>query len=181
MSNGLTFKCGELTHDYWQVDRAAKSAIYSYAKNMRKNATQAEDLIWQELRGRRLGGFKFVRQKPMGYYIPDFLCIQKRLIIEIDGQYHNDPSVALSDRVREQKFAVVGYKILRFTNQHVFTDITNILQTIHEELIARQDRPLPYPTEIYCENTAPLPPGEGAGGGVIRRSMGRNCKHYPRR
>lgn len=62
--------------------------MHSYARSLRNNATDAEKLLWQQLRGRKLNGFKFRRQRPMGKYVCDFVCHEAGLIVELDGSQH---------------------------------------------------------------------------------------------
>jgi len=130
--------------------------------------------MWQELRNRKLGE-KFVRQKPMGLSIPDFVCINKRLIIEIDGGYHEQPEMLLADAERDQKFADAGYFTLRFTNDEIATNLSKVLEEIEAQLRSLPDRPYSFPGEevsIRAERaaTSPLsvepeakPSGEGPG------------------
>ena len=132
--------------NYWQLPEAMAGKVLEFARQMRKNATDAEDIMWQALRNRKLGE-KFARQKPMGLSIPDFVCVNRRLIVEIDGRYHEQPEMLLSDAARDSKFAEAGYQTLRFTNEEVKEDIEGVLETIETAIQNRPDRPYPYPTE----------------------------------
>ncbi len=86
---------------------------------MRKAPTKAENMLWQMLRGRKLEGLKFKRQEPMGRYIVDFVCHEKRLIIEADGGQHCESA---SDRERDLYFRSKNYRIVRFWNDEVERD-----------------------------------------------------------
>ncbi|HEX2655235.1 MAG TPA: endonuclease domain-containing protein [Xanthobacteraceae bacterium] len=90
-------------------------------------------VLWLALRDRRLGGFKFTRQISVGPYIADFVCRERKLIIEVDGGQHAD---SLSDRYRDEYIKRLGYRILRFWNSDVLTNKDGVLAVIKGELIA---------------------------------------------
>ena len=94
---------------------------------MRKEATEAEDRLWQELRGRRLDRIKFRRQAPIGNYIADFVCLEARLIVEIDGSQHADSDY---DRRRDMALNERDFRVLRFWNDDVLRDIGSVCDTI---------------------------------------------------
>ncbi|HMM63708.1 MAG TPA: DUF559 domain-containing protein [Mesorhizobium sp.] len=98
-----------------------------FARTMRKEATEAEDRLWQELRGRRLDRIKFRRQAPIGNYIADFVCLEARLIVEIDGSQHADSDY---DRWRDMALNERGFRVLRFWNDDVLRDIGSVCDTI---------------------------------------------------
>jgi very-short-patch-repair endonuclease len=81
---------------------------------MRKNPTSAEQKLWKHLRKDRLGGLHFRRQHPIGPYIVDFCCVPKRLVVEIDGYFHEDPERAARDRTRTVWLNAAGYRVVRF-------------------------------------------------------------------
>jgi len=83
---------------------------------MRADPTPAENRFWQMVRGRRLGGLKFKRQEPMGPYIVDFVCHDRRLIVEVDGGQHSESH---QDRMRDGHLEGSGYRVLRFWNDEV--------------------------------------------------------------
>ncbi|TXF89055.1 methionine synthase [Neolewinella aurantiaca] len=154
-----------VTDNYWQLPEKTAGKVLEYARAMRKTATKAEQILWDALRDRKQEE-KFVRQKPMGLSIPDFVCLNKRLIIEVDGGYHDRPEMLLADAERDQKFADAGYLILRFKNSEVETNLDAVLDQIKAELLALPDRPYPYPTEaisVQNPDQTPLSPGEGLG------------------
>ncbi|OCW57570.1 endonuclease domain-containing protein [Hoeflea olei] len=88
----------------------------AFARSMRKAPTKAENMLRQMLRGRKLEGLKFKRQEPMGPYIVDFVCHEKKLIIEADGGQHSE---SRSDVERDRYFEARGYRILRFWNDEI--------------------------------------------------------------
>ena len=106
--------------------------LTSRARQLRRDATDAEQLLWSVLRDRQLAGDKFRRQTPIGPYIVDFLCMQGRLIIELDGGQHQQR--ADSDRERTEFLESLGYRVLRFWNNDVFDDLASVVDAIRLEL-----------------------------------------------
>jgi very-short-patch-repair endonuclease len=97
------------------------------ARHLRKNDTEEEYRLWSDLRGRRLNGYKFARQIPLGPYVVDFLCRDILLIVEIDGFQHAESS---SDIVRTRWLNAQGYSVLRFWNHEVLKERRAVLETI---------------------------------------------------
>ncbi len=107
--------------------------MHQRARTLRKNMTDAERVLWQSLRNLQLAGFKFRRQKPIGSYIVDFVCIEKKIIIEVDGGQH-----ALNkeyDTERSDYLKRKGYRILRFWNNEVLKQKEAVLYKINKSLI----------------------------------------------
>ncbi|MFQ3574490.1 MAG: endonuclease domain-containing protein [Thermodesulfovibrionales bacterium] len=104
------------------------------AKNLRKRATDVEQLLWSRLRARRYEGMKFRRQHPIGKYIVDFVCLERKLIIELDGGQHAVPEETLKDKQRDAWLEKEGYTIMRFWNNEVLTNIDGVLEAIRERL-----------------------------------------------
>jgi very-short-patch-repair endonuclease len=100
------------------------------AKHLRKRMTSGEALLWQKLRDYRLDGYKFRRQVPLGPYIADFLCVEKKLIIEIDGASHGFPEAQRHDQVRSEYFQAQHFTVIRFRNDHVQGSIDDVLERI---------------------------------------------------
>jgi len=100
------------------------------ARNLRKNETDAERLLWSRLRSSQVYGLKFRRQQPVDNYIVDFVTFEKRLIIEIDGSQHTEAK----DKERTDKLESKSYKILRFWNNDVLQNTEGVLEKILEEL-----------------------------------------------
>ena len=96
-----------------------------------RQATIAETKLWFALRDRRLGGFKFVRQEAIGSYIVDFVCREKKLIIEVDGGQHAGNT---RDRVRDRALTADGYHVLRFWNSDVLNNRNGVLSLILAKL-----------------------------------------------
>lgn len=91
------------------------------ARDLRARQTKAESLLWYVLRGRRLCGLKFRRQFPIGPFIADFACIETKLVVEIDGGYHD--YVYEDDDSRQQKIEAAGWNVIRFSNEDVLDDV----------------------------------------------------------
>ena len=94
--------------------------------------TEAESLLWEHLRKSQIG-CKFRRQHPIGDYIADFVCLSKRIIVEVDGGYHLQPDVIQSDEERTAFLQEQGYKVLRFTNEEVINSIEQVTIKIKRE------------------------------------------------
>ena len=97
------------------------------ARLLRRGSTCAETELWKRHRNRQLGGFKFVRQEPVGPYFVDFLCREQCLIVEIDGGQH---AVSDADQKRDALMKALGYRIIRFWNNEVLENLDGVLETI---------------------------------------------------
>jgi very-short-patch-repair endonuclease len=104
--------------------------IYELARQLRQRQIPAEALLWQCLRNRQLNGLKFRRQHPLGRYIADFYCAEKRLVIELEGVIHQEPRQQQYDLIRQQEIKSRGLTVLRFTNEEVETKIELVLEQI---------------------------------------------------
>ncbi|MGV0027791.1 endonuclease domain-containing protein [Phormidesmis priestleyi] len=100
------------------------------ARQLRQNLTPAEKTLWQALKDRQLNGFKFRCQHPVGLFIVDFYCPQSRLVIELDGEIHDRQ--AGYDAARTEQLDRFGYRVIRFRNQEVMTNLDSVLQQILE-------------------------------------------------
>ncbi len=101
-------------------------------KSLRNNSTSAEASLWKHLSKRQLGGRKFRRQHSIGKYIVDFFCPSERLIIELDGEIHNNPSAQKKDKIRDAYFKNLNYHVIRFENKMVFDNLPSVLREISE-------------------------------------------------
>ena len=99
----------------------------TFARSMRREATEAEDRLWQELRSRRLDGLKFRRQYPIGNAIADLVCLKSRLVVELDGTQHAESSY---DVDRDAVLRERGFRVLRFWNDDVLRDLNSVCDTI---------------------------------------------------
>ena len=112
------------------------------ARVLRGRETSAERLLWDALRGRQLAGLKFRRQHPIGSFVADFCCPDRRLIVELDGEIHETQEHR--DAEREELLHAAGYHILRFSNREVLTDLSGTLariQTTAQSLAQREAYP----------------------------------------
>ena len=106
-----------------------------HIKSLRQNLTDAEHKLWQELRGRRLRGFKFRRQHPIEHYVADFACISVKLIIEVDGATHSEAPELEYDEKRTLFLQSLGWHVIRFTNTEVFDDCDGVVEATYEALL----------------------------------------------
>ena len=104
------------------------------ARHLRQTMTASEVRLWQGLRGRRLDGFRFRRQHPLGRYIVDFACLSARLVVEVDGPSHNDAEQALYDAARTDWRVAQGWTVLRVKNESVFQRLDRVLADIQRAL-----------------------------------------------
>ena len=104
------------------------------ARHLRKRGTDAEQRLWRQLRNRQINGYKFRRQVPIGNYIVDFLCKEKRLIVELDGSQHNLRKEY--DQQRTEFFISQGYRVVRYWNNQVQQESEAVLEDILRELEA---------------------------------------------
>ena len=104
------------------------------ARNLRRNQTVAEKALWLRLRDKQLEGLKFRRQHPIGSYIVDFVNLDKRLIIEIDGGHHNEPLTETADVQRTKDLEAMGYQVVRFWNNDILQNIDGVTFKIKEHL-----------------------------------------------
>ena len=103
------------------------------ARDLRNNATDAERLLWRHLRLWQIGGYKFRRQQPLGCYIVDFVCLEKRVIIELDGGQHSEH--AADDRERDTWLRHQGFVVLRFWNDEVLKNCEAVREVILNTLL----------------------------------------------
>lgn len=101
-------------------------------KNLRNNLTPAEAKLWSLLKGSQLKDRKFRRQQSIGNYIVDFCCASEKLIIELDGEVHNNPVATANDFERDEYLKSLGYRILRFENKMVFDYTGTVLDEIEK-------------------------------------------------
>ena len=108
---------------------------FENAKILRKNMTKQEKILWQFLRKKNINGLKFRRQYIIGNYIVDFICNEKKLIIEIDGGQHNENKNIIYDQARTKYLESKGYKVIRFWNCDIDKNIEGVYQEILKYLI----------------------------------------------
>ncbi|WP_339335893.1 endonuclease domain-containing protein [uncultured Maricaulis sp.] len=112
------------------------------ARHLRQTMTASEVRLWQGLRGRRLDGFRFRRQHPLGRYIVDFACLSARLVVEVDGPSHDDAEQVLYDAARTDWLVAQGWTVLRVKNEFVFQRLDRVLADIQRALADAPHRPV---------------------------------------
>ncbi len=119
---------------YETTDGATYNLLLEKAREMRNNPTEAEALMWNYLVGNKMG-YHFRRQHPVMGYIPDFICLEKKLIIEIDGGYHLEGEQPEKDAERTAALSEEGHTVLRFKNEEVTGNLDFVLETIDDYLL----------------------------------------------
>ena len=100
------------------------------ARTLRKAMSDAERKLWFALRAKQLGGARFRRQHPIGRYIADFVCLERRLVVEVDGGQHTEKDQTIRDLRRDSWLETEGYRVLRVPTIDVYSNITGVLDTI---------------------------------------------------
>ena len=135
---------------YETTDGATYALLLQNAKSNRRNMTTAESVLWECLRGGRLD-VRFRRQHPICGYIPDFACLKKRIVIEVDGGYHFTEGQVVSDEERTLYLNQHGFDVLRFTNEEVLGNIDEVITKIKETIMNKPDI-----TQQRTEDSSPL-------------------------
>ena len=126
-------KVNEIHHKY-QIERpSAYQLLKKLQEERKKQTTEAERILWEQLKTKQLG-LKFRRQHIIDEFIVDFVCISKKLIIEVDGTYHSNPSQIEADTLRTDILNEFGYTVLRFKNEEVIGAIESVLKRIRARL-----------------------------------------------
>ena len=111
-----------------------KKELTPLAKELRRKQTDAEKKLWAQLRAKQIEGVKFRRQQFIGPYIVDFVSLEKKLAIEIDGGHHNDKGIVEADEKKTAWLKQTGFQILRFWNNEVMTNIEGVIEKIRMTL-----------------------------------------------
>lgn len=118
----------------------ANRNVFRKAHLLRNNQTESEKILWQRLSNNKLNGFRFKRQHPIGDYIADFYCHKAKLVIEIDGAYHNSPEQKIYDEDRRRIFEELGLVVIRFTDEEIFQEKDRIIQVIESMISSISSR-----------------------------------------
>jgi len=136
----LKYKClpdpsqgGDKAPKYQTASHNNYALLKENAKDLRKFSTEAESILWKMLRAKNLGD-KFRRQHIIDDFIVDFVCLQKQLIIEVDGKYHNQPEIEKADNLRTGILESLRYRVLRFTNEEVISNTDTVIEKIENAL-----------------------------------------------
>ncbi len=108
------------------------------SRRLRENLTDAERHLWAKIRMKRLKGYQFYRQKPIGDYIVDFFCPRAKLVIEVDGSQHASDETIEYDRIRDEYMSSLGLRVLRFTNTEVLKCVEGVVESIEQEIPTRK-------------------------------------------
>jgi very-short-patch-repair endonuclease len=120
--------------------RGAPASNFELARQLRERMTVAEILMWNKLKNKQFNGYKFRRQHPIHKFIVDFYCHELKMIIEIDGKYHDSEEQKNEDFKRSELLQFQGMKEIRFTNEEINNDLEGVLNKIEEFI-----NPLPQP------------------------------------
>lgn len=144
----------------WGMSQEQIDWLHARAREMRRNPTEPEKRLWRNLSNGQLEGLKFRRQEVIGRFIADFMCPARSLIIEVDGDTHDE----VKDRLRDEQLAEAGFLVLRVTNSEVMANPDGVLMAIARAATARRSRHMPHPN--------PSPQGEGLPEVSLERSVG---------
>jgi len=128
------------TPDQWK-------SVTEFAKENRKQPTESEEKLWEQLRNRKIHGCKFRRQHPIEGYIADFVCLEKKVVVEVDGGYHDAEQQMKIDEFRTLTLQKNGYRLIRFSNEEVLNKIDWVLDEVKRILIAESISPSPLERE----------------------------------
>jgi very-short-patch-repair endonuclease len=117
-----------------ELFKGAGPAMFGNARSLRKEKTEAEDKLWQALRNKQIENCKFRRQHPIGNFIADFYCHEVKLIVEIDGGYHNEAEQKEYDAARTQAINEFGVRVIRFSNEEILNNLPEVLKKISSSL-----------------------------------------------
>lgn len=106
------------------------TSLKDFSRKLRNNSTLSEVLLWNELKNKKMMGYQFNRQKPLGKYIVDFYCKPLNLVIEVDGESHGHEDIYLNDIKRQQVLESKGLTFLRFDDMEVKFALNNVLRSI---------------------------------------------------
>jgi len=120
------------------VKKLLGKKLVNLARNLRKRQTDAENLLWRHIRYKQLLGMRFRRQHPIGNFIVDFVCLDQKLIIELDGDQHGFPGEKNQDQERDSWLQKEGFKLLRFWNNEVLQNLEGVIDTIIENIVLRK-------------------------------------------
>lgn len=119
-------------YDYETADILNYGLLKEFAKENRKCQTDAERLLWECIRAEQLGP-KFKRQHIIGNYIADFVCLDKKLVIEVDGGYHAQYQQMRLDEKRTEQLKEMGFRVVRYKNEDIFNDLETVLIDIQNQ------------------------------------------------
>ena len=114
-----------------------RATLQAPARLLRKNMTAAEQVLWQRVRRKQIGGVQFYRQKPLLSYVVDFYCPAAKLVVELDGSQHFEQEHQSKDRLRDEALVRLGLQVLRFDNRQIMLETEAVLAVIDRVARAR--------------------------------------------
>ncbi|HKR05731.1 MAG TPA: DUF559 domain-containing protein [Bacteroidia bacterium] len=133
-SNGIKDVNTKPVYGYQTARNSSYDILKLDQQELKKGTTEAEEILWNYLKGKNLEQFKFRRQHIIDEFIVDFICLSKKIIVEIDGGYPNDPKIIEADNLRTGILKDIGFKVIRFSNEEVLVNIEKVLKKIKQEL-----------------------------------------------
>lgn len=153
-------------YDYQTADPLVYGLLKEFVKEHRSNPTEAENILWQILRGKKIDGYKFRRQHIIGNFIADFVCLSKKIIIEVDGLIHQTIENKFSDEERTAELNKFGFDVIRFTNDEIIGDTDNVLNKILSKFSDKDTKELESKNPPL-EGREATPLGGGGAGKVL--------------
>ncbi len=112
----------------------ATPVIFKLGRDLRKNMTKAEVILWNVIRGKNLKDLRFRRQHPIAKFVVDFYCHEKKLVIELDGNVHDTEEAKEKDKLRSELLEQLGLKVIRFRNEEVLNNLKEVVKKIISEV-----------------------------------------------
>jgi leucyl-tRNA synthetase len=158
------------TPEYYTTTKFNWHLLKDFAKRMRSESTEAESILWNMLRSKKLG-YKFRQQHPIDIFIPDFVCLEKKLIVEVDGGHHFFEEQNILDTERTRILEELGYKIIRFTNEDVISNPHAVIASIEIVLAKEIEVTTTKSAGITDSNKMFVSPSLGGGQGEVSFSV----------
>ena len=121
-------------------NRVGVKGLTGVARRLRKHSTDSEQHLWRHLRDKQIEGFKFRRQQSIGGYVVDFVNLEEKVVVELDGGQH---ALDGGDKIRDEWLRAEGYKVLRFWDNQVWSSLEGVLEKIRDALVTPHPDPLP--------------------------------------
>ena len=134
-----------MSYDYETAAPDRYELLKDFARHNRREMTESETVLWNALRNMK-AGVRFRRQHPIGDYIADFICLPAKLVIEVDGGYHQEPQQQELDQQRTEFLVNKGYQVIRIKNEEISNDLNEVVMRIKAEVL-NQSNDSPRPLE----------------------------------
>jgi very-short-patch-repair endonuclease len=161
----------------------AEPRLFKHARELRREMTEAEKVLWKHLRARRFMNLKFRRQHPILEFVADFYCHELKLVVEVDGKYHEEDDAAYYDKERTKELQRYGFTVVRFSNDEILNDVENVLRQL-SDFVARLRNASPQtplqmergfgadtiePVQKPNQSSKPTPSPRGEGRGEVKK------------